>query len=307
MTKPRSHYVDAHHARYYHVTSRCVRRAFLLGADPLTKINHDNRKAVFHRRLKHLAQFFTIDVMGYALMSNHFHLVVRYDPNGANEWCDEEVARRWCSVFHGLPLDATDEVPASVDDYSVERALHYHDLLLDPERIARCRTALSSLSRFMQHLKQPFAVWANRQDRCKGHFFEARFYSGVLLEEADLLACMAYVDLNPVEAGMARSLKAAAGTSIHERLYRERFDSTQLEAYLAPLWADDGAEGGAEPSGRIDLRCRLVDYAQQLNLAVVFLTHQRAEMPSRLENWMARLLNRERNKRPSAEFYDYAY
>ena len=89
MTKPRSHYVDSQHPRFYHITSRCVRRAFLLGVDPVSGENHDHRKTVILRRLKHLSRYFTVQIMGYAIMSNHFHLTIYYDPNGAQQWTDE--------------------------------------------------------------------------------------------------------------------------------------------------------------------------------------------------------------------------
>lgn len=301
MTKPRSHYVDPNTTRFYHITSRCVRRAFLLGKDPLTGINHDSRKAVFLKRLKHLCRFFSVDVMGYAIMSNHFHLVIRYNPTASNTWSDEEVARRWCAVFHGQSLDAAMETAETVESFDVNQAIRYHELLLNPEQIDRCRGTLGSLSRFMQHLKQPFSVWANRQDNCKGHFFETRFYSGALLDANDLLSCMAYVDLNPVEAGMAKSLREAENTSIHERLYGERFESERLEAYLAPQWQDD------PDAAEIQLSVTVHDYARQLNLAIVYLELPEAEFPTQMKSWMARLLNRERHtRRQSSAFFDYA-
>ena len=300
MTKPRSAYVDPDHARYYHVTSRCVRRAWLLGQDPDTGTNYNHRKQVFLNYLKHLSRFFTVEVMGYAIMSNHFHLVVRYDPSTSFAWDDEEVARRWCGAFNGQPLEHRLAGPTSVDDFSVAQTLRYHELLCDVNRIHRCRLALGSLSRFMQHLKQPFAVWANHEDGCTGHFFETRFYAGVLLEEEDLLACMAYVDLNPVEAGMARTLRQAKHTSVHERLSDGRFDPAVLEAYLSPLW--QSGNHTTEPT------CTLKHYATQLNLAIVYLNHPLAELPDKLEGWMARLLNRERTTRRHTHtaFFDYA-
>ncbi len=52
----------------------------------------------------------------------------------------------------------------------------------------------------MKHLKQPIFYQANREDKCSGHFFEGRFYSGALLDENAVTAAMAYVDLNPIRA-----------------------------------------------------------------------------------------------------------
>ncbi len=67
----------------------------------------------------------------------------------------------------------------------------------------------------MQHLKQPIARRANEEDGCKGHFFEQRFYSGALLSEE---AAMAYVDVNPVRAKLARRLAQCQHASISARL-----------------------------------------------------------------------------------------
>jgi hypothetical protein len=74
------------------------------------------------------------------------------------------------------------------------------------------------MSAFMQHLKQPIARQANGEDEVKGHFFEQRFYLGALLCEEALLAAMAYVDLNPVRARIAKDIEQCDHTSIAKRL-----------------------------------------------------------------------------------------
>ena len=66
----------------------------------------------------------------------------------------------------------------------------------------------------MKHLKQPIAYQANREDKCSGHFFERRFYSGTLLDENAVIAAMAYVDINPIRAHITQHIeqyKAASG------------------------------------------------------------------------------------------------
>ena len=308
MTKPRSHYVDSEHARYYHVTSRCVRRAWLLGIDPLTRVDHNHRKGVLLQRMQHLARYFAVQIMGYAIMSNHFHIVLHYDPKENDRWSDEQVAERWCAAFNGGSIADSPDQAQTLESFDVNQTIRYHTLLLDAERLSRCRDALGSLSCFMQHLKQRFSAWANHEERAKGCFFEKRFYSGALLTEEDLLACMAYVDLNPVEAGMARSLREAGDTSIYERLSSVRFDVSTLETYLAPLWSDAEAEHDNVTASGLSKRlpCTLREYATQLNLAITYLTRGDAELPNRLSSWMARLLNRQRKRRQTAPaFYDY--
>ena len=80
------------------------------------------------------------------------------------------------------------------------------------------RTRLADLSWFMKCLAEPIARSANAEDGCKGRFWEGRFKAQLLCDERALLAAMAYVDLNPVRAGMARTLVGSDHTSIHGRL-----------------------------------------------------------------------------------------
>ena len=82
----------------YHRIARCVRRAFLSGVDPLTKHDYDYRKEWIRERLELLASVFAIDICGYAVMSNHLHVVLRARPDVVRDWSDEEVALRWARL-----------------------------------------------------------------------------------------------------------------------------------------------------------------------------------------------------------------
>jgi hypothetical protein len=81
-----------------HCINRCVRRAFLCGTDAVSGKCFDHRKQWIQDRLEFLAGVFGVDVMGFAVMSNHMHLVLRNRPDVVREWSDEEVARRWWSA-----------------------------------------------------------------------------------------------------------------------------------------------------------------------------------------------------------------
>ena len=101
----------------------------------------------------------------------------------------------------------------------------------------------------MKHLKQPIARRANLEDDCTGHFFEQRFYSGALLTEEALIAAMAYVDLNPVRAKLAKRIEAIRDTSIGERLQVNSAEA--LADYLRPVVSGlDGWSAAADPPPR---------------------------------------------------------
>ena len=206
----------------YHLASRCVRRAWLCGRDKPTGRDYSHRKRWLLERLLLLARCFAVEVYAYAVMSNHFHIVVHYDPKACLAWSDEEVAQRWVDAFppkaHG----------AAAAPKAEARSL----LLGDPDRLARARHTLGSLSDFMKHLKQPIARRANEEDGCDGHFFEQRFYSGALLGEQAMLAAMAYVDLNPVRAKLAQRIEECRDSSVGARL---RENSATAKSGHTPL------------------------------------------------------------------------
>jgi len=186
---------------HYHLISQCVRRAWLCGNDIPSKNKYDHRKDWLEERLFHLAKYFALEIDAFAIMSNHFHLVVYYDPLACYSWDNAEVTRRWTQAF---PPRVSPDYPQELEAL---QATEREALMRDPVQLERRRRSLGNLSDFMQHLKQPIAWKANREDKCTGHFFEKRFYSGALLDEKAVLATMAYVDLNPVRPGSVKILK----------------------------------------------------------------------------------------------------
>jgi len=237
MTTPRKLLVDPVVPLFYHVVSRCVRRSWLCGIDLVTGKNYKHRKKWLVDRLHFLAQYFAIEVHAYSIMSNHFHLVLFYDPKAHHRWTDEQVADRWLAVCP--PRTWRGEI--DILSIPVEKAR----ILADPDRLSHVRGQLGSMSAFMKHLKQPIARRANMEDGCKGHFFEQRFYSGALLSERAIIAAMTYVDINPIRAKIAETLAQCEDTSIAERLLDLENSPEALEAALAPLVS------GLEGAGRV--------------------------------------------------------
>ena len=224
MATPRHLLVDPVNECDYHLVSRCVRRAFLCGVDDYDNRDYSHRRAWLVERMRQLAPCFAVDIYAHTILSNHFHLVLRHDPLAHRDWTDEEVAWRW---FEAFP-------PAQRGTAAPELKPERRELMLgDPQRLARARRTLGSMSDFMKHLKQPIARRANLEDDRAGHFFEQRFYSGALLTGEALVAAMAYVDLNPVRAELAERIEAIRDTSIADRLLENSAEA--LAAYLRPV------------------------------------------------------------------------
>jgi len=99
MTRARQELVDVNETPYYHCICRCVRRAFLCGEDHLTGKNYEHRKEWVVERLSTLSRCFSIEIASYAVMSNHYHLVIRINEKTGLAWSDKEVARRWKQLY----------------------------------------------------------------------------------------------------------------------------------------------------------------------------------------------------------------
>ncbi len=208
MTTPRSKQIDLSVTPYYHVVSRCVRRAFLCGSDKLTRRSFDHRRGWLVERFRQLAGVFAIDVAAFACMSNHYHLILRVDRERAKEWTDDEVVRRWGSLCGG----------GAAYRYRQQQALSEADKIEIAVKTPTWRERLHDISWFMRLLNEFIARRANLEDGCKGRFWEGRFKSQALLDERALFAAMAYVDLNPIRATLAETLVDSNYTSVQERV-----------------------------------------------------------------------------------------
>ena len=104
MTRARREQVSLLDTPYYHCVSRCVRRAFLCGHDVHSGDCFEHRRQWIIERLALLEQVFAIDIAAYAIMSNHYHLVLHVHEAQAEGWSESEVIERWLMLFSGPPL-----------------------------------------------------------------------------------------------------------------------------------------------------------------------------------------------------------
>jgi len=211
MTQSRDTQISLDATPFYHCYVRCVRRAFLCGDDHATGENYDYRKQWIVSRLRFLSYIYAIDICAYAVMSNHYHVVLHVDRQRAQCWTLREVAERWTQLYKApILVQRWLDSPDTVGEVELETVVGIIELW---------RNRLYDISWFMRCVNETIARMANNEENVKGRFWEGRFRSQALLDEAAVLSCMAYVDLNPIRAGMQQDLVDSDFTSIQQRLY----------------------------------------------------------------------------------------
>ncbi len=194
-----------------HVMNRTVRRCFLLGDDPFSGKNFDHRKVWLDEQLIHQARHFGIDLLCQAILSNHFHLVLRSRPDVVAEWDDTEVARRWLMLCpERRDKNGKPEGPSEFELNHIRN---------DKAKVKVIRSRLSDISWWMRLLSQNIAQRANKEDGELGKFWQARYRAVRLLDETAILACAAYVDLNPIRAALADTIEGSDFTSAQKRCH----------------------------------------------------------------------------------------
>ncbi len=283
MTQARAHLVATEDTPYYHCVSRCVRRAFLCGSGENGR-SYEHRRQWIEDRIRLLSSIFTVGICSYAVMSNHYHIVVKL--SSSDELTQDEVIQRWLTLHRG---------PLLIQQYVQGKPLEKIEFDTITKITDVWRRRLSSLSWFMKCLNEPIARMANEEDKCTGHFWESRFKSQALLTEEALLSCMAYVDLNPVRAKMAATPETSNHTSIKERIkptfdLREAIKKQGLNSFELPIKAllhfDDAITD--QKNSRIPFS--LYDYLQLVDwTGRAIRDNKRGHIPSHLPPILQRL------------------
>jgi hypothetical protein len=186
-----------------------VRRSFLCGIDAYSGQSYEHRRAWGEDRLLYLSSVFALDVCAYAVMSNHVQVVLYVAVETALRWSDKQVLSLWHTLYKGTLL---------TQKFLRDETLSQGELITLHETIAEYRSRSHDISWLMRNLNEYIAREANKEDDCTGRFWEGRFKSQALLDESAVLACMAYVDLNPIRSKMA----ATPETSDHTSTYLHR-------------------------------------------------------------------------------------
>jgi len=272
MATPRKRQISLVDTPYYHCISRCVRRAFLCGEDAFTGQSYEHRRAWVEDKLHFLSQVFAIDVCAYAVMSNHYHVVLFIDEATAKQWSMNEVLERWHRLHKGTLLTQQycrgDVLAKPLMDIVEATAEIY-------------RKRLMKISWFMGYINESIARAANQEDNCTGRFWEGRFKSQALLDEAAIAACMAYVDLNPIRANIADTPESSEHTSV--KLRCEQAKQSQQPNTLMPFV---GNPREIMPKG---LPFELSDYLQLIELTGRCI---REDKPGFIEDSLPSILSR---------------
>ncbi|BCE00232.1 transposase [Marinicellulosiphila megalodicopiae] len=208
MTKARQRLVNYAATTKYLITCRCVRRAFLCGKDEYTNQDFEHRREWVEDILLKLPTIFAIDIASYAIMNNHYHLVISVNVDKAEAWSKTDVIKRWHQLYKGNMISQAFLNGANLSPQET--------LLLD-QNVEVWRERLINIGWFMKNINEPISRLSNIEDDCTGKFWEGRYKSKAILDNEGLLAAMVYVDLNPVRAQMANTPEESEYTSIKKR------------------------------------------------------------------------------------------
>ncbi|MFT5594800.1 MAG: hypothetical protein ACI8SR_003194 [Oceanicoccus sp.] len=161
MPKPRKEQVSLEATPYYHCVSRCVRKAFLCGFDHQSDVSYEHRRGWLENELIKQAQVFSIDIAAYAIMSNHYHVVLHINQNQAKSWSIDEVIDRWHQLYKGNALSQRFRSGIALSESEIDKLYEYAELW---------RERLMDISWFMRRLNEFVSRQANYEDQCTGRF-----------------------------------------------------------------------------------------------------------------------------------------
>ena len=176
----------------YHCVTRTVNKEMLFDSVA---------KEVIRKQIWRIADFSGVEILTYCVMTNQFHVLVRVPDGSQVEVLDEELMRRY-RVLYPQPTQYQ-VASAEVLRETLKKGGEEADALRQ-----RLLARMHDISQFMKTLKQRISVWYNRSHRRVGTLWSERFKS--TLVEGNYMALRivsAYIDLNPIRAGMVEDPK----------------------------------------------------------------------------------------------------
>ena len=196
---PRMVRTDPGQNAVYHIISRTA-----LDGLPFKNIEKDELVQI----IKRFSEVFAVDVYGYAIMGNHFHLLVEMHP--ASSLSDDEVRRRYLLLY-------------GKSDFPEPLLEHY-------------RVRFTSLSSYVKEIKQRFSCFYNKRHRRRGTLWGERFKSVMVEKGSTITNCLAYIDLNAVRAGIVKRPEDYRWCSMgYHAQTKNKDDFLSLDFGLAPF------------------------------------------------------------------------
>ena len=152
MAYRRHKYLNLENTKYYHCITRCVRRAFLCGYDPLKNINYDYRKEIIRNLLRQLTKAYSIEICSYAIMCNHVHLVLYANDSQVAKLSHSQILKRWALVY---PTSASKIQADILNKESSDKIL---------QKLESCREKLCSIRSFMERFCVSLSKKFNKED-----------------------------------------------------------------------------------------------------------------------------------------------
>ena len=195
-----------------HIISRVVGREFLLGK---------SEKEHLLKLIKRFSSGFFIRIHAFCIMSNHFHILLTWMDKEAPLASKEELLDRYKLIYPDSPGP-----PEGAYDHKTGQIIPDED-----GGIERLRRRLVSVSDFVRELKQSFSKWYNKRNNRDGYFWSQRYKSVAVPLDEPQLVCSAYIDLNPVRAGIVKKPEDYRWSSLGLRVRSK----TEAATFLYPL------------------------------------------------------------------------
>lgn len=171
---------------YYKV--KCIRFGFLDGIDSATGHDYSHRRLWLSEHLALLLSVFCIDVVGFKIQPNQYHVILSCNEREAQTLSRHEVIVRWRQLYKG---------PKAIDNYVAGNVLSRADRETLAATAEQWRGYLTNTGRLLGHLHQSIAHRVNREEDCRGRFWEGRSTGQMISSQASLNALLTELDAEP--------------------------------------------------------------------------------------------------------------
>ncbi|MGD2089128.1 MAG: hypothetical protein PVH61_23320 [Candidatus Aminicenantes bacterium] len=197
---------------FFHIMSRTVGQEFYLG---------DVEKEKLFNIIQYYSGFYFVKVIGLTIMSNHFHLLIKSEPD--SYYSDDQVKQRIEKYMDKdkdkkkkkkkkMKMKDKEEEGEEVEVEEGEEEISNH-------KLQQIKKQMADISEYVRAFKQTFSRWYNKMNNRTGYFWGDRFKS-VLIEKGEaLINCLAYIDLNPVRAGIVNRPEDYRWSGIGYRIF----------------------------------------------------------------------------------------